>query len=86
MRIIFMGSPAFAVPTLDAIVAAGHEVACAYTQPPRAAGRGKGERRTAIHDRAEALGIPIRHPATLRDPTEQIAFADLAADVAVVAA
>jgi methionyl-tRNA formyltransferase len=86
MRIIFLGSPAFAVPTLDAIVAAGHEVVCAYTQPPRAAGRGKGERRTAIHDRAEVLGIPVRHPASLRDSAEQAAFADLAADVAVVAA
>ncbi len=86
MRIIFMGSPAFAVPTLDAIVAAGHEVACVYSQPPRAAGRGKGERRTAIHDRAEVLGLPVRHPASLRDSAEQTAFATLAADVAVVAA
>ena len=86
MRIIFMGSPDFAVPTLDAIVAAGHAVACAYTQPPRAAGRGKSERRTAVHDRAEALGIPVRHPASLRHPAEQLAFAALAADVAVVAA
>ncbi len=86
MRIIFMGSPAFAVPTLDAIVAAGHDVACVYTQPPRAAGRGKSERRTAIHDRALALGIPVRHPATLRDSAEQTAFAALVADVAVVAA
>lgn len=86
MRIIFMGSPSFAVPTLEALVAAGHEVVCAYTQPPRAAGRGKGERRTAVHDRAEALGIAVRHPASLRDPTEQTAFAALDADVAVVAA
>ncbi len=86
MRIIFMGSPQFAVPTLEALVAAGHDVVCAYTQPPRAAGRGKGERRTAVHDRAEALGIAVRHPASLRDPTEQTAFAALDADVAVVAA
>ena len=86
MRIIFMGSPDFALPTLDALVAAGHELVCAYTQPPRAAGRGKGERRTAVHDRAEALGIMVRHPATLRDPAEQAAFAALDADVAVVAA
>jgi methionyl-tRNA formyltransferase len=86
MRIIFMGSPDFALPTLDALVAAGHELLCAYTQPPRAAGRGKGERRTAVHDRAEALGIAVRHPATLRDPAEQAAFAALDADVAVVAA
>ena len=86
MRIIFMGSPSFAVPTLEALVAAGHEVVCAYTQPPRAAGRGKGERRTAVHDRATALGIAVRYPATLRDPTEQAAFAALNADIAVVAA
>ena len=86
MRIIFMGSPEFAVPTLDAIVAAGHDIACAYTQPPRAAGRGKGERRTAVHERAEALGIMVRHPASLRGIEEQADFAALGADVAVVAA
>ena len=86
MRIIFMGSPEFAVPTLDAIVAAGHDIACAYTQPPRAAGRGKGERRTAVHERALALGIAVRHPASLRGAEEQEAFAALEADVAVVAA
>ena len=86
MRIIFMGSPAFAVPTLDAIVAAGHEVACVYTQPPRAAGRGKAERRTAVHERAEVLGLTVRHPVSLRDGAEQDAFAALRADVAVVAA
>ena len=86
MRIIFMGSPGFAVPTLDAIVAAGHDVAGVYTQPPRAAGRGKAERQTAVHDRAEALRLPVRHPASLRGPGEQADFAALAADVAVVAA
>ena len=86
MRIIFMGSPAFAVPTLDAIVAAGHDVACVYTQPPRAAGRGKGERRTTVHERAEALGLLVRHPTSLRDAEAQADFAALGADVAVVAA
>lgn len=86
MRIIFMGSPDFAVPTLDAIVAAGHEVACVYTQPPRAAGRGKGERRTTVHQRAQSLGLPVRHPASLRGEAEQAEFAVVAADVAVVAA
>jgi methionyl-tRNA formyltransferase len=86
MRIIFMGSPDFAVPTLDAIVAAGHEVACVYTQPPRAAGRGKGARKTAVHERAESLGLEVRHPATLRDEREQQAFAALGADVGLVAA
>ena len=56
MRIIFMGSPDFAVPSLEALLTAGHEVVAAYCQPPRAAGRGKSERKTAVHERAEALG------------------------------
>ncbi|MEO6248857.1 MAG: methionyl-tRNA formyltransferase [Sphingomicrobium sp.] len=86
MRIIFMGSPDFALPTLEAIVAAGHEVRCVYTQPPRAAGRGKGERRTAVHARAEALGLAVRHPVSMRGEVEQSAFAALEAEVAVVAA
>ena len=86
MRIIFMGSPDFAVPTLEALVAAGHDVVAVYTQPPRAAGRGKAERPTAVESRARALGIPVRSPTSLRDPVEQAAFAALGADVAVVAA
>lgn len=86
MRIVFMGTPDFAVPTLDALVAAGHEVACVYTQPPRPANRGKRETPSPVHARAEALGIEVRHPARLRDPAEQAAFAALDADVAVVAA
>ena len=86
MRIIFMGSPDFAVPTLDALVEAGHEVVAAYTQPPRPAGRGKGERPTAVDERAGELGIEVRSPKSLRDEAEQEAFAELDADVAVVAA
>ena len=86
MRIIFMGSPDFAVPTLDALVEAGHEVAAVYTQPPRPAGRGKGERPTAVDDRARELGIDVRCPRSLRNEAEQEAFAELDADVAVVAA
>ena len=86
MRIIFMGSPNFAVPTLDALVEAGHEVVAAYTQPPRPAGRGKGERTTAVEIRARELGIEVRSPRSLRDGEEQRAFAVLEADVAVVAA
>jgi methionyl-tRNA formyltransferase len=86
MRIIFMGSPDFAVPTLDALVEAGHEVVAVYTQPPRPAGRGKGERPTAIENRALELGIPVRSPKSLRGETEQHEFAALEADVAVVAA
>jgi len=86
MRIIFMGSPDFAVPTLDALVEAGHEVVAAYTQPPRPAGRGKAERPTLVEERAGELGIEIRSPNSLRDKAEQEAFAELEADVAVVAA
>nr|WP_294846588.1 methionyl-tRNA formyltransferase [uncultured Sphingomonas sp.] len=86
MRIIFMGSPDFAVPTLDALVAAGQEVVAAYTQPPRPKGRGKGMQPTAVETRARELGIEVRSPKTLRSEEEQAAFAALHADVAVVAA
>jgi len=86
MRIIFMGSPVFAVPSLNALVEAGHDVVAAYAQPPRPAGRGKGERKTAVHERSEQLGIEVRTPRTLRDPDEQARFRALDADLAVVAA
>ena len=86
MRVVFMGSPDFAVPTLDTLVEAGHEVVAAYTQPPRPAGRGRGERPTAVAVRAEELGIEVRSPKSLRGEAEQQAFAELEADVAVVAA
>ena len=81
-----MGSPEFAVPSLDALVQAGHEVVAAYCQPPRPAGRGKAERKTAVHERAEELGIEVRTPRTLRDAEEQERFQALGADYAVVAA
>ena len=86
MRIIFMGSPDFAVPTLEALVAEGHEVIAAYTQPPRPAGRGKGERPTAVEMRARAMRIEVRSPRSLKNAGEQVAFAALDADIAVVAA
>ena len=86
MRVIFMGSPDFAVPTLDALVAAGHEVVAAYCQPPRAAGRGKALRPTAVQLRAEALGLPVRSPTTLKTAEAQAEFAAFDADVGVVAA
>jgi methionyl-tRNA formyltransferase len=86
LRIIFMGSPEFAVPSLDALLEAGHEIVAVYSQPPRPAGRGKGERRTAVHERAEALGIEVRTPRTLRNEEEQARFRELNADLAVVAA
>ncbi len=86
MRIVFMGTPEFSVPVLDALVAAGHEIAAVYCQPPRPAGRGKKDRPTPVHARATELGLPVRHPVSLKGADEQSAFAALGADVAVVVA
>ncbi|QIK96181.1 methionyl-tRNA formyltransferase [Sphingomonas sp. HDW15A] len=86
MRIIFMGSPEFAVPSLDALVMAGHEIAAVYTQPPRPAGRGKALQPTAVEKRAREVGLDVRSPRSLRSDEEQAAFAALKADVGVVAA
>ena len=87
MRIVFMGTPDFAVPTLDALVEGGHEVVAAYTQPPRPGGRrGRELVPSPVQRRAEGLGIPVRSPVRLRGAEEQAAFAALDADVAVVAA
>lgn len=81
-----MGTPDFAVPTLDVLAEAGHDIVAVYSQPPRPAGRGKALRPSPVQELAEALGIPVRTPASLRDPDEQAAFAALDLDVAVVAA
>lgn len=82
-----MGTPEFAVPALQALVAAGHEVCAAYTQPPRPGGRRGNELTpTPVHKAADALGIEVRHPDSLKGAEEQTAFAALGADVAVVAA
>ncbi len=86
MRIVFMGTPDFSVPILDAIVEQGHDVVAVYSQPPRRAGRGKKERPGAVHQRADALGLTVRHPVSLKGADEQKAFAALQADVAVVVA
>lgn len=86
LRIVFMGSPDFAVPSLNALLEAGHDVIAVYSQPPRPAGRGKGERRTAVHERAQQIGIEVRTARTLRDEEEQGRFRALDADLAVVAA
>jgi methionyl-tRNA formyltransferase len=86
MRIAFMGTPDFSVPTLDALIEAGHEVVAVYTQPPRRAGRGKALAPSPVHRRADAARIDVMAPATLRDPAAQAAFAALDLDVAVVAA
>ena len=87
MRIVFMGTPDFAVPTLDALVAAGHEVVAAYSQPPRPGGRrGRELVASPVQRRAEALGIEVRTPVSLRKTEAQEAFAALRGDVGVVAA
>ena len=81
-----MGTPAFALAPFAALAEAGHEVACVYCQPPRPAGRGQRPRPSPVQAWAEARGLPVRHPATLRDPAEQAAFAALEAEAAVVVA
>jgi methionyl-tRNA formyltransferase len=86
MRLAFMGTPEFAVPTLDALVAAGHDVVAVYTQPPRPANRGKKLTPSAVQARAEALGLQVRTPASLRNAEAQAEFAALDLDAAVVAA
>ena len=86
MRLIYMGTPDFAVPALDALHAAGHDIACVYTQPSRPAGRGKKPRPSPVQTRAEALGLQVRHPASLKGVDEQAEFASLNADLAIVAA
>ena len=83
MRVVFMGTPAFSVPVLDALQAR-HEVVCVYCQPPRPAGRGKKDRPSPVQARAEALGLPVRHPVSLKGAEVQAGFAALKADVAVV--
>ena len=86
LRLVFMGSPAFAVPILDALQSAGHEVLAVYSQPPKPAGRGHRVQPCPVHAHAERLGLPVRTPRRLRDPQAQADFAALGADAAVVAA
>jgi methionyl-tRNA formyltransferase len=86
MRIVFMGTPDFAVPTLSAILTAGHRVAAVYTRAPRPAGRGMGDRKSPVHAYAEAAGLPVLTPRSLRDDAQQGTFASHEADVAVVVA
>ncbi|THV23911.1 methionyl-tRNA formyltransferase [Peteryoungia ipomoeae] len=87
LRIIFMGTPDFSVPTLRALVTAGHEIVAVYSQPPRPGGRrGLDLQKSPVQQAAEALGIPVRHPLNFRDPADVEAFVGLNADVAVVVA
>ena len=86
MRIVFMGTPDFSVAPLDALIAAGHEIAAVYTQPARPAGRGQKPRPSPVQIRAEALGLPVRSPINFRDPADIDDLKALRADVAVVVA
>lgn len=86
MKLVFMGTPDFAVVTLKALVAAGHDIAAAYSQPPRPAGRGQGLRHSPVQDYAAAQGLDTRTPLSLKSADEQQSFADLKADAAVVVA
>jgi methionyl-tRNA formyltransferase len=85
-RLVFMGTPDFAVPTLAEIVGAGHEVVAVYAQPPRPAGRGMAERRSPVHEAAAGFGLPVHTPKSLRDAAVHADFAAHEADVAVVVA
>ena len=86
MRVVFMGTPDFSVPVLQALVDAGHEIAAVYCQPPRPAGRGKKDRPSPVQVRADALGLVVRHPVSLKTSDAQADFAQLQADIAVVVA
>lgn len=86
MRIAFMGTPDFALPTLQALHGSGHDIVAVYSQPPARAGRGKKERPSPVHAWAETAGIPVHTPASMRDADAQAAFAALDLDVAVVVA
>lgn len=86
MRLAFLGTPDFSVSALAAIVAAGHEVVCAYSQPPAPRGRGHELKPSPVQAFAEGHGIPVRTPVSMRDPAEIAAFAALNLDAAVVVA
>lgn len=86
LRIIFMGTPDYSVPTLTEIIGHGHEVVAVYSQPPRPAGRGMALRKSPVHEQAEQFGIPVLTPTSLKGEAEQKEFADFNADVAVVVA
>ncbi|SEK60639.1 methionyl-tRNA formyltransferase [Roseivivax marinus] len=86
MRLIFMGTPDFSVPVLDALVEAGHDIVAVYSQPPRPAGRGKRDRPSPVQARAEALGLPVRHPVSLKGQEAQDELRTFGAEAAVVVA
>ncbi|HEV7318718.1 MAG TPA: methionyl-tRNA formyltransferase [Ensifer sp.] len=87
LRIIFMGTPEFSVPTLAALAEAGHQIVAVYTQPPRPGGRrGLDLQKSPVHQAAELLGVPVLTPVNFKDETDRQTFRDFDADVAVVVA
>lgn len=86
MRLAFLGTPDFSVPVLAALIEAGHEIACAYSQPPAPRGRGQELKPSPVHAFAESRGILVRTPASMREPSEIAAFQALGVDAAVVVA
>ena len=86
MRIVFMGTPDFAVPALVELAGCGHEIAAVYTRPPAPAGRGMEERRSPVHETAARLGVSVLHPASLKGEEAAAVFAAHEADVAIVVA
>lgn len=86
LRLAFMGTPAFAVPALEALLDTGHDLACVYSQPPRRAGRGKGLKPSPVQQAAARHGLTVRTPETLKAVADQQAFAALDLDAAVVVA
>ena len=86
LRVVFMGTPDFSVPTLSEVIGAGHEVVAVYSQPPRRAGRGMDVKKSPVHQFAEAAGLPVLTPKSLKDAATQAEFKTHQADVAVVIA
>lgn len=86
MKLVFMGTPEFAVVTLKALIAARHDIVAVYSQPPRPAGRGQNLRPSPVHEFAASHGIEVRTPLSLKSVEEQKSFADLNVDAAVVVA
>jgi methionyl-tRNA formyltransferase len=85
LRLVFLGTSAFAVPALEAMAALPHELFAVYTQPPRPAGRGHQLRKSAVHEAADRLGLEVRTPASLKDEANQAAFREFRTDIAIVA-
>ena len=86
LRLVFMGTPDFAVPALESVLAAGHQIVAVYTQPARPAKRGQQEQPSPVQTRAKAQGLALRSPSSLAEHREQVAFKTLNADVALVVA